>query len=1035
MSALILSHHCCAKRRLSCFLTSAAIGILMLSGFSPLRAGDTINFKKQVWPILQASCFGCHGADDQQGQLRLDAQAIALHGGIGGPAIVPGKPDESLLIQRIRSDDDEKRMPLEDDPLSDDDVAVLVKWIEQGARWPDGIGSAAKPSPKHWSYTSPERPAIPSVEDTRWVSNAIDLFVLSQLESHQIAPSPEVQKRRLIRRLSLDLLGIPPSVDEVERFALDERPDAYARLVERYLASPLYGERWARPWLDLARYADSNGYQADQYREVWPFRDWVIDALNRDMPYDQFTVEQIAGDLLPNATLAQKIATGFHRLTTCNVEAGVDPEANRVEQVVDRVNTTGMVWLGTTFECMQCHNHKYDPFTQKEYYQVFAYFNQTPLEVEGNGVSYNFVGPKMDLPLTAKQQVQRNVVNERLEKANAKLNEARETILAGLPQWETDLLESLVDEPKWHLLQIDAFRSKNGAGHRMLEDGSVLITGERPDIDTYELQISTTADAITGFKLETLTHDELPGKGPGRFEAVRPNFVLNEFVLTDIGGNSILLEDAIADYSQPNFDVKNAIDGDLKTAWAIAAEFHKPHAAEFLTSEAIRSDGKKQLKLRLEMNYGGGRTIGRIRLSAMTGTRSMQGVSDAIVAIVKTPVAERKPAQTKQLTDYYLKQSEEVTKLQKQVDAVKKELADVKPTTTLVMVEDQSRETHVLKRGDFKSPGGSVLMGTPRVLNGLPEEAPQNRLGLASWIVDRSNPLTARVAVNRWWAELFGRGIVATEEDFGTQGDRPTHPKLLDYLAVEFMESGWSMKHIHRLIVHSSTYRQSSKSRDDLKDIDPNNLLLARGPRFRLDAEQIRDNALQISGLLQHKIGGPPVYPPQPNGLWRHVGRNAPKYATSTGTDRYRRGIYTVWRRSAPYASFTNFDAPDRAACVVRRARTNTPLQALTLLNDVAFLEMARAFGERIHVLPSGSRDEKIVFAFQTAVSRYPTAREMEILQEVFESELTKFKEDAGRAKKIVDESQQSLKDVSELATWIQIGHILLNLDETISKG
>ena len=1035
MDALIYSHQCCAKPRLRNRLMSIAIGISMLTGLSPLLADDPINFETQVWSILQSSCFGCHGDEEQQGQLRLDAREIVLHGGIGGPAVVPGNPDKSLLIQRIRSDDHELRMPLEDDSLSNDDVAVLVKWIEQGARWPDGVGSAAKPPKKHWSYIAPARPSLPSVQDSDWVRNAIDLFVLSQLEDKEIASSPMVEKRRLIRRLSLDLLGIPPSVDEVERFASDEQPDAYARLVETYLASPLYGERWARPWLDLARYADSNGYQADQYREVWPFRDWVIDSLNRDMPYDQFTIEQIAGDLLPDATLAQKIATGFHRLTTCNVEAGVDPEANRVEQVVDRVNTTGMVWLATTFECMQCHNHKYDPFSQKEYYQVFAYFNQTPLEVEGNGVSYNFVGPKMDLPLTAKQQETRDEINEKLETANSRLNETRDKTLAGLPQWEANLLESLENEPEWHLIQIDNFHSKNGADHRILADGSVLVTGERPDIDTYELQISTTADAVTGFKLETLTHEELPGEGPGRFEKSRPNFVLNEFVLTDVDGNAVQLEGAIADYSQPNFDVKNAIDGDLKTAWAIAAEFHKPHTAEFLTSEVIRDDGKKRWKLRMEMNYGGGRTIGRIRLSAMTGTRSMTGVSDAIVDIVKTPEAERESAQTKQLKDYFLKQSEEVAKLQKQVDAVKQELANVKPTTTLVMVEDQERETHVLKRGNFNSPGESVFVGTPRVLNGLPEASLQNRLGLASWLIDRSNPLTARVAVNRWWAEFFGRGIVATEEDFGTQGDLPTHPGLLDYLAVEFMENGWSMKYIHRLIVHSSTYRQSSRTRNDLDDIDPNNLMLARGPRFRLDAEQIRDNALQISGLLQNKIGGPPVYPPQPNGLWRHVGRNAPKYTTSTGTDRYRRGIYTVWRRSAPYASFTNFDAPDRAACVVRRARTNTPLQALTLLNDVAFLEMARAFGERIHSLKSGSRDEKILFAFQSAVSRQPTARELKILQEVFESELTKFKQNNEHARQIVSEAQQSTKDVSELAAWIQIGHILLNLDETISKS
>lgn len=1016
-----------------------AMGLIitaLFGGLSDLRADAPVDFESQVWTILKAKCFVCHGEEDQQGQLRLDAKAVVLHGGISGPTVVPGNTSKSLLLSRIQSSDPELRMPLDDEPLSDTDVRVLTQWIKQGANWPDGFGSNAQPPKKHWAYVPPERPILPDVRNSDWVSNALDLFVLSKLESKGVAPSPIVDRRRLIRRLSLDLLGIPPTVEEIETFVSDDRPDAYSRLIERYLASPLYGERWARPWLDLARYADSNGYQADQYREVWPFRDWVINALNNDMPYDQFTIEQIAGDLLPDATLAQRIATGFHRLTTCNVEAGVDPEANRVEQVVDRVNTTGMVWLGTTFECMQCHNHKYDPFSQKEYYQLFAYFNQTPLEVEGNGVSYNFVGPKMDLPLSAEQQAQRDSISKRLAVANAELSETQDEFLMGFEQWQTEVIESIESEPEWHVFKIDSFESKNGASHRILDDGSVLVSGKRPDKDVYELQVSTAVSDISGIKLETLTHAELPGKGPGRFEADRPNFVLNEFVISDADGNEeIQLKDAIADYSQPNFDVKNAIDGDLSTAWAIAAEFHKPHQAEFLTTELIKTQGTRRFKIRMEMNHGGGRTIGRIRLSAMTGKRSSKAIGDAILAILETPEEDRNPAQQKQLKEFYLKQSKDIVALEKQVAAIKKELDEIKPTTTLIMVEKESRETHIHKRGNFKTPGESVEIGTPGVLNSLPDNAPKNRLGLAYWLIDRSNPLTARVAVNRWWAEMFGRGLVATEEDFGTQGDLPSHPQLLDYLAVEFMQSDWSMKHIHRLIVSSSTYRQSSKAREDLAEIDVNNLLLARGPRFRMDAEQIRDNALRISGLLQHKMGGPPVYPPQPNGLWRHVGRNAPKYATSTGTDRYRRGIYTVWRRSAPYASFTNFDAPDRAACVVRRARTNTPLQALTLLNDEAFIEMARAFGDRIHSRDSGAIADKIRFAFQTALARLPTAREIQIIKDVFESELARFSENHEQAKQFVHKDHHDREDIAELAAWIQIGHILLNLDEAISKG
>ncbi|MEO8498307.1 MAG: DUF1549 and DUF1553 domain-containing protein, partial [Planctomycetota bacterium] len=582
-----------------------------------------------------------------------------------------------------------------------------------------------------------------------------------------------------------------------------QRPEKYERAVDSLLASPQYGARWARPWLDAARYADSNGYQADQYREVWPYRDWVIDAMNADMPFDQFTLEQLAGDLLPDATITQKIATGFSRLTTCNVEAGVDPEENRVNQIIDRVNTTGTVWLGTSIECAQCHNHKYDPFTQRDYYQLFAYFNNTPLEVKGDGVTYEFVGPKMDLPISDEQRQERDRLEAQIAELTAQL-----------------------DPP-----------------------------------------IKKLRDQIAG--------------------------------------------------------------------------------------------------------------------------------------------------------------------LQKQIDAIE-------PVTTLVMVEDEKpRPTTVFKRGSFLDQGEAVSMSTPGALPELLSNVgAQDRRELAKWLTSRENPLTARVAVNRWWAEIFGRGIVATLEDFGTQGERPTHPKLLDWLAVELMESGWSMKHVHRQIVLSATYQQSSRITPDLLKRDPNNKLYARAPRFRLPAETVRDNALAIAGLLSYKLAGPPVFPPQPPNIWRHVGRNEPKYNTSEGNDRFRRGIYVIWRRSAPYPSFTNFDAPDRASCVVARPRTNTPLQALTLLNDPAYIEMAIALAERIAAADHLTNvEDRVAFAIKLCVARSATSDEVEHLAEVYRQQRDYFESSPAAAKSLVGKQTNSVAEVQDIAAWFYVANILLNLDETITKG
>ncbi len=834
-----------------------------------------VDFRRDIKPILAAHCFKCHGPEKREGGLRFTNQADLLHlNDSGEPAAVPGKSQQSELLRRVLSNDDDERMPPPDagKPLSTKDVALLRVWIDQGADWPESETIRVQ----HWAYANPVRSKLPKLNGKNSARSAIDAFVLARLESEGLKSSPPADRARLLRRVSLDLIGLPPSVAEVDAFVNDSRPDAYERVVDRLLKSPRYGERWARQWLDLARYADSNGYQADQFRTMWVYRDWVINAFNQDMPFDQFSIEQIAGDLLPGATVDQKIATGFHRCPTCNVEAGVDPEENRVNQLIDRVNTTGTVWLGTSLECAQCHNHKYDPFTQQDYYQLFAYFNNTPLEVKqvgGRGVTYDFYGPKMELPLPEEQARRRDELQTRQKELQKQVAERETQLTDSQADWERDLAAIPKDEPQQSV------------------------------------------------------------------------------------------------------------------------------------------------------------------------------VPDNIAKLLARPSDKRNKKQQTELRNHYLSLDPELKQLRAEAAKVKKQSDAIKPVTTLVMIEaEKSRMNNIFKRGNFLDKGQAVKPGVPAALHALPAGAKANRETLARWLVSPSNPLVGRVTVNRWWSEFFGRGIVESLEDFGTQGERPTHPKLLDWLAVEFVESGWSMKHIHKLIVMSATYQQSSRVTPELLQRDPYNKLYARGPRVRLSAETIRDNALTIAGLLSTKMAGPPVFPPQPPNIWRHIGRNAPKYATSTGEDRFRRGVYVVWRRSAPYPSFVNFDAPDRASCVVQRSRTNTPLQALTLMNDPAYVEMAKALAARILTEGTGtSVADRIDYGFRLCLSRSPKPAEAKFLESIYRTELARLTANPKAAQALADNSAAKpaantkaptgKTQVAELAAWFYIANILLNLDETITKG
>ena len=893
---------------------------------------------------------------------------------------------------------------------------------------------------KHWAYKAPKRPTIPKIE-SEWPRNPIDYFILAKQKENQLSPSPPAKSSQLLRRVHLDLIGLPPKPETVEQFLKNPSDHTYEQIVDNLLKSKRYGERWARPWLDLARYADSNGFQADQLRDSWAYRDWVIDALNSNMRFDEFVIEQIAGDMLPNATASQRIATGFHRTPTCNVEAGVHPEENRVNQVMDRVNTTGTVFLGTSLECAQCHDHKYDPFSIKDYYSIFAFFNNTPLEVkqQGNGVTWDFYGPTMELPISKGQQKALDTLNAQKKRLDRQLAKLKNDSAAHQTEWEKTTLSALQNAPAWSILGIKHFSATGNPKHKQQSDGSVVVSGPNPDKSTYIIRASTDLKQITAIRLEALTHPSMHKGGPGRNKSPKenPNFIVNEFELK-VDGKKIKFNNATASFSQTRWHVNGSIDDNLATGWAINPEFGKPATAIYKLAKPLVLKPGVSLEFSIIQTYGGGRTIGRPRLSAMNGDPRAINFPSNITAILKKIKRSRQEA--KQLADYFQRENPQLKTTETELAATIKKIATIKPPTTLVMVEQKKpRETYIMTRGEYLNPGAGVTPSIPAILHPMKKNLPRNRLGFAQWLIDPANPLLSRVTVNRWWAEFMGKGIVTTEEDFGTQSELPSHPGLLDWLAVEFMERGWSIRHIHKLIVMSSTYRQTSNVPPTHQSMDPSNIWITRAPRIRMSAEMVRDNALKISGLLSTKMHGPPIYPPQPGGIWRHVGRNAPKYIAATNEDRFRRGIYVVWRRGAPYVSFTNFDAPDRGACVVRRPRTNTPLQALTLLNDEAYVEMAMAFAERIIEHKSTTTEERINFAYIIALSRNPQPAEIRFLKPLIQRQLIRFENDPKIANELITGIEgwkpAEKTKISELAAWFYITNILLNLDETITKN
>jgi mono/diheme cytochrome c family protein len=1020
-----------------------------------------VDFVRDIQPILLARCAQCHGTTRAMAQLRLDHKQSALR------VIAPGDGKASRLMRRILGEGGEARMPKGGEPLSAVEIELVRRWVDEGAQWPDSASVAIDAKQRHWAFIAPVRPALPAVKNKTWTRTPVDHFILAALERRGLAPAPEAGKVTLIRRLSLDLTGLPPTIEEVDRFLADAAPDAYEKLVERLLASPHYGERWGRHWLDAARYADTNGFEKDRDRSIWPYRDWVIDAFNRDMPFDRFTIEQLAGDLLPNSTLDQKIATGFLRNSMMNEEGAVEPEQFRVEGIIDRVDATGKAFLGLTVNCAQCHTHKFDPIKHREYYGFYAFFNSDE-------------EPEIETP-SAEVKRKRAEILDGIARIEDELLAKNPDLPRRLAAWEEQVK---YDESQWTVLTETEATATNGVKFERLLDDSFIPRGDNPPQNVYYIKAKTDLRNITGFRLELLTDHTLPRGGPGR--SMTGTLALSEFKVEAAPADQpdksekVAFSGATADYSPAGAAIGRTIDGNEKTAWSTDAGpglRNQDRKAVFAAKNPVGFAGGTRLVFSLSQKQFEGDAavrfeapnIGRIRLSATTAPNPQADPLPAAVRrILSVPAAERTKEQQRQVFRHYRTTVPEFADANEAAAALMKQWPDA-ATTLVVSSRAAPRETRVFTRGDWKRPGDPVQPGTPSFLHPFPADAPPNRLGLARWIVDKQNPLTARVIVNRVWQQYFGQGLVSTPEDFGARCEPPSHPELLDWLAVEFRDGeterqrdreterknphsassmgrnpqskAWSLKQLHRLIVNSATYRQSSvvapEMRRKLREVDPSNALLARAPRLRVEAETVRDIALAVSGLLSLKMGGPSVYPPIPDGALAVSFRSRSVWPASAGEDRYRRGLYTFWKRSAPFPSMTVFDAPNADFACTRRARSTSPLQALTTLNDAAFVEAAQALALRVWREGGGDDRARMIYAFRLCVAREPDAYELERLLALLKKQQTRFD---GKTAASVYLSAPDLNklpedvDLHKVAPWTAVARVLLNLDETIAR-
>jgi hypothetical protein len=1010
-------------------------------------AGPLVNFDRDVRPILSDNCFACHGPDEKRrvANLRLDTEEGLFADRGSYRTITPGDPAKSRLIARIGAATPAGRMPPPQagTTLTPAQIATIRQWVEQGAKWE-----------RHWAFVPPVRPAMPPVRNEKWARNPIDRLVLARLEREGLKPSPEADRATLLRRLSFDLTGLPPTTAEVDAFIADKSADAYEKQVDRLLALPQYGERMAMQWLDLARYADTHGYHIDSERSMWKWRDWVIDAFNRNMPFDQFGVAQLAGDLLPNATVEQRLASGFNRNHMINYEGGAIPEEYQVEYVADRVDTTSNVFMGLTVGCARCHDHKFDPIAQKDYYRFFAFFNTVP-EKGLDGRSGN-AAPVLEMPTSAQASEVAWLQQAIAGHESAIPEKETQPLLAA---WAKTRLATLADAPRDGLLAHYAFEGNLADSSGSHRDGKT-VRGNTPFVAGRPGQSA-------GFNGEAEL--EFPGFTADRFAVAfwMRSGALGEMTVLEGGpGFDIGVEDS---HPQPNEKRGSPLYVEFGgTRWHSAnivygAQWHQITLNFENGKPALLLDGKPTAMLEvgkaartpagplligdphrdkpLKGDVGGLRVYTRALTQTEAETLSLK---EPVRYILAQEESKRTKDQNQRLLDYFLTYdaAPELRRVYAELNQLKAKVAETRKeiVTTQVMAEmAKPRDTFILARGDYRNQTEKVTPGVPTMLPPMPKDAPANRLGLAQWLFSPQHPLTARVAVNRYWQLHFGAGLVKTTEDFGSQGDAPVERDVLEWLATEF-QSNWDVKALQRLIVTSATYRQASHASAELLEKDPENRLLARGPRFRLPAEMVRDNALAVSGLLNRKIGGPSVFPYQPAGLWEELSRGetftAQEYHESTGSDLYRRSMYTFWKRTVPPAALTTFDAPDREKCTSRRLITNTPLQALVLLNDPTYVEAARALAQRALLEAPKDASSRVRFLFREATARRATPAELRVLLELAQREIDHYKKDPAQAAKLVSigASKAGNVEAAELAAWTTVASTIFNLDETITK-
>lgn len=1025
----------------------------------PLGAAEPLAFNRDIRPILSKTCFTCHGPDAAavKGELRLDIRERALKGGESGkPAIVPGKPEESMVVKHITSKDPDDIMPPPEAHMkfTAEDAAKLTRWIKEGAVY-EG----------HWAFQTPKKAPVPEVADAS--PNPIDHFIAAKLKSENLAFSPEADRPTLIRRATFDLTGLPPSLEEVKAFIEDPSPNAYEALIDRLLASPRFGEHFAVEWLDASRYADTNGYSIDGGRHQWIWRDWVIKSYNDNQPYDQFLTEQLAGDLLPNPTEQQIVATGFSRNHAITHEGGTIPEENLTNYVADRVKTTSETFMGLTMACAQCHDHKYDPFTQRDYYRFFAFFNTLGDAGLAGDRGVN-AAPAINAASCLASPAEAESVRRELESA-------KQAFSAPIPdaqaKWETEQRADLAERGKGLALtplEVVTATSPNGSPDRIKiqPDQSVTISGG--DFAAYNLltKLPVGGPPIRGIRVVFSASDRSNGKlGFGSAKGLEGNFHLGSittsvstFPAGNVDLNAMLpIARLSASGEQPGFEVRNVLNTDPLVGWAPPTGSAEPQHLTLTFATPIQPSATPYLTTEILFNYGQNTSPARFQIFALSGNDDGSPHPASITDLLAAYPAARTPEQAVQLRDYYHQIAPEKAMLRSQIENLTERLSMLteKHPVLVMNTAPKPRVTHILNRGVYSSPMEEVTPGSPAILPPLSDDPsfdkatggfkdrPANRLDLARWLTRPDHPLTSRVAVNRLWEHFFGRGLSASSADLGSQGQWPSHPELLDWLAVDFRENGWDRKRMIKLILTSRTYRQSSNATPALLTRDPRNELLARGPRFRLSAEQIRDQALATSGLLVERLGGPSVKPYQPGDLWRQVSHYGSSPATSQtfvqdhGEKLHRRSLYTYWKRTLPPTNLSTFDAPNREICSIGRLPTNTPLQALVTLNDPQFVEASRALAEKLLGTSYPSDQERLAAGFLKVTSRPPTASELSTLESALKRERQRYQSDEASAHELLaigEVAPAPLASAYELAAWTQITSTLFNLSETLTR-